>query len=256
MIIYGDLDISVLDELPPGRTPVETYGVNSALRARAYNYVKKHLDAGRQGYIVCPRVEDSEAGEMAAAKQFYEKLSREDFAGYSLGLLHGKLGAKQKDRIMQDFASGTLQLLVATTVIEVGVDVPNAVIMVIENAEAFGLSQLHQLRGRVGRGTDKSTCILISDAENDEARQRFAIMKETGDGFEIARRDLHLRGPGEFFGARQHGLPPFKIADIAADNELLEQTRTAAEQLLQKDPALELPEHQALKKICAKLFAG
>jgi len=240
MIIYGDLDISVLDELPPGRTPVETYRVGSALRARAYNYVKKHLDRGQQGYIVCPRVEESEqanalAGEVAAATQFYEKLSREDFAGYRVGLLHGKLKPKQKEEIMRDFVSGELQLLVATTVIEVGVDVPNAVIMVVENAERFGLSQLHQLRGRVGRGGARSTCILISDAENEEALARFAVMKETRDGFEIARRDLELRGPGEFFGARQHGLPPFQIADIAVDTDLLAQTRAAAEQILAKD---------------------
>ena len=256
MIIYGDLDISILDELPPGRTPVETYQVPSSYRARAYNYVKKHLDAGQQGYIVCPRVEEDESSELSSAKQFYEQLSQGDFAGYSLGLLHGKLGAKQKEEVMRAFAAGDIQLLVATTVVEVGVDVPNAVIMVVENAERFGLSQLHQLRGRIGRGTAKSTCILISDAENEEAMARFSIMKATNDGFEIARKDLELRGPGEFFGARQHGLPPLRLADLATDAVLLAQTREAAAAIAGKDPALALPEHQNLKKACEKLFSN
>jgi len=256
LIIYGDLDISVLDELPPGRTPVETYQVPSSYRPRAYNYVKKHLDAGQQGYIVCPRVEEDEASELSSAKKFYEELSQGAFAGYSLGLLHGKLGARQKEEVMRAFAAGELQLLVATTVVEVGVDVPGAVIMVVENAERFGLSQLHQLRGRVGRGAGKSTCILISDAENEEAKARFSIMKETNDGFEIARRDLELRGPGEFFGARQHGLPALRLADLATDTELLARTRAAAAAIAEKDPALALPEHQNLKKACEKLFSN
>ncbi|MCL1952900.1 MAG: ATP-dependent DNA helicase RecG, partial [Oscillospiraceae bacterium] len=168
----------------------------------------------------------------------------------------GKLGAKQKEEVMRDFAAGELQLLVATTVVEVGVDVPNAVIMVVENAERFGLSQLHQLRGRVGRGAARSTCILISDAENEEAQARFAILKETNDGFEIARRDLELRGPGEFFGARQHGLPELRLADLATDTELLAQTRAAAAAIAEEDPTLALPEHQNLKKACEKLFSN
>ena len=254
MMIFGDMDITVLDELPPGRTPVETYAVSEQLRERAYEYVKKHLDAGRQGYIVCPRVEESDSRDLASAKKFYEQLAQGQFASYQLGLLHGKLGAKQKDQVMRDFVAGDTQLLIATTVVEVGIDVPNAVIMVIENAERFGLSQLHQLRGRVGRGADKSTCILISNAENEEAQARFAIMKETGDGFEIARRDLQLRGPGEFFGQRQHGLPPFKIADIAADHDLFAQARAAAESVLAKDPTLTLEEHQPMRRACEKLF--
>jgi len=254
MIIYGDLDISILDELPPGRTPVETYQVPSGFHARVYNYVKKHLDQGQQGYLICPRVEEDESSELAAATKFYEELSQGAFAGYRLGLLHGKLGAKQKEEVMQAFAGGEIQLLVATTVVEVGVDVPNAVIMVVENAERFGLSQLHQLRGRIGRGTAKSTCILISDAENEEAKSRFAIMKGTNDGFEIARKDLELRGPGEFFGARQHGLPELRLADLATDTELLTQTRAAAAAIAEKDPALALPEHQGLKNACEKHF--
>jgi len=255
MMIFGDMDITVLDELPPGRTPIETYAVPEQLRERAYNYVKKHLDAGQQGYIVCPRVEESESRDLASAKQFYEQLAQGQFAGYQLGLLHGKLPAKQKDEVMRGFAAGDVQLLVATTVIEVGIDVPNAVIMVIENAERFGLSQLHQLRGRVGRGGGQSTCILISNAENEDAQARFAIMKDSADGFEIARRDLELRGPGEFFGQRQHGLPPFKIADIAADHELLAQTRAAAEGILAKDPSLQFEENQPMRRACEKLFA-
>jgi len=269
MIIYGDLDISVLDEMPPGRTPVETYQVPSSYRTRAYNYVKKHLDQGQQGYLICPRVhpnesadssgtpyKEEETSELAAATKFYEELSQGDFAGYRLGLLHGKLGAKQKEEIMRAFAGGEIQLLVATTVVEVGVDVPGAAIMVIENAERFGLSQLHQLRGRIGRGAAKSTCILISDAENEEAKARFAIMKETNDGFEIARKDLELRGPGEFFGARQHGLPALRLADLATDTELLAQARAATTAIVEKDPALTLPEHQNLKKACEKLFSN
>ena len=269
-VIYGDLDITVLDELPPGRTPVETYQVPSSYRARAYNYIKKHLEQGQQGYIVCPRVHPNESADssgtpynedessmLAAAAQFYEELSQEGaFSGYRVGLLHGKLGAKQKEEVMRAFAAGELHLLVATTVVEVGVDVPNAVIMVVENAERFGLSQLHQLRGRVGRGAGKSTCILISDAENEEAQARFAVMKETNDGFEIARRDLELRGPGEFFGARQHGLPELRLADLATDADLLAQTRTAAAAIAGEDPALALPAHQNLKKACEKLFSN
>ncbi|MDR3313844.1 MAG: ATP-dependent DNA helicase RecG [Oscillospiraceae bacterium] len=257
MIIYGDLDISVLDELPPGRTPVATYCVGAALRERAYAYVKKHLDAGRQGYIVCPRVEDDgEPGGLAAAEQHAEQLSRDWFADYRVGLLHGKQKAKQKEETMRAFAAGELQLLVATTVIEVGVDVPNAVIMVIENAERFGLAQLHQLRGRVGRGAGSSTCILISDAGAEETRRRLDVLTQTNDGFAIAREDLRLRGPGEFFGQRQHGLPPLRLADMLRDAVLLEQTREAAQAITEKDAALAAPEHRALARAVERVFAG
>ena len=252
-IIFGDLDISVLDELPPGRTPVETYCVDSGKRARAYAYVKKHLDAGQQGYIVCPRIAEDDKSDLAAAEAFYEDLRQGAFAGYTVGLLHGRLNPKQKEQVMAAFASGETQLLVATTVIEVGVDVPSAVIMVIENAERFGLSQLHQLRGRVGRGGGRSACILISDADSEEARSRLAVMKETADGFEIARRDLELRGPGDFFGARQHGLPALRLADLA-DEALLAETRAAAEETWERDPGLEMPEHQAMRRACERLF--
>jgi ATP-dependent DNA helicase RecG len=256
LVVYSDLDISVLDELPPGRTPVETYCVTSDLRARAYAYVKKHLDAGRQGYIVCPRVEeDGVPSGLTAAEQHAEQLSQTTFAGYRVGLLHGKQKAKQKEETMRAFAAGELQLLVATTVIEVGVDVPNAVILVIENAERFGLAQLHQLRGRVGRGEHRSTCILISDATGEETRQRLSALASTNDGFLIARKDLELRGPGEFFGARQHGLPPLRLADLLRDAALLEQTRAAAQAIQQNDPALAKPEHRALARAVEKTFA-
>ena len=254
MVIYGDLDVSILDELPPGRIPAETYCVPGELRQRAYNYIKKHLDQGRQGYLVCPRVAEAEGSELTAAKTLYKELSEGAFANYQLGLLHGKLKPRKKEETMADFAAGKTQLMISTTVVEVGVDVPNAVIMVIENAERFGLSQLHQLRGRIGRGEARSTCILISDAENEEAQARFEIIKETTDGFEIARRDLALRGPGDFFGARQHGLPELKIADIATDMLLLEETRTAVLGVLEQDPALALPEHQIMRRACMKLI--
>ncbi|MGN0115720.1 MAG: ATP-dependent DNA helicase RecG [Acutalibacteraceae bacterium] len=230
LIVYGDLDISVLDELPKGRQPIETYCVSTKLRLRAYNYVKKHLNEGRQGYVVCPMVEEGEM-QLASAVSFYEKLQAGVFKGYSVGLLHGKMKPDEKDAVMRDFASGKIQLLVATTVIEVGIDVPNAVIMVIENAERFGLSQLHQLRGRVGRGEHQSTCILISDADNDESQKRLQVMCETNDGFKIADADLKLRGPGDFFGSKQHGLPTLKIASIFDDMSVLKETQRLAKRI-------------------------
>jgi ATP-dependent DNA helicase RecG len=232
LIIYGDLDITLLDELPPGRKPVETYCVGGALRERAYRYVARHLEQGRQGYVVCPRVEGEGESELTAATRFAEELRQNWFREHRVGLLHGKLKPKQKEEVMRAFVAGELQLLVSTTVIEVGVDVPNAVIMVIENAERFGLSQLHQLRGRVGRGGGRSTCILISDAENEEAQRRLQLMEETNDGFRIAQEDLLLRGPGEFFGQRQHGLPELKLANLLTDTELLAIAREAAETFL------------------------
>ncbi len=254
LIIYGDLDISVLDELPPGRHVVETYAVNTDKRIRAYNYIKKHLDSGMQGYIVCPLVEESEEVDAAAAQEYAEKLSIGAFRGYSVGLLHGKMKPKEKEAVMKSFVSGETQLLVATTVIEVGVDVPNAAIMVIENAERFGLSQLHQLRGRVGRGAARSTCILISDAQNEESRRRLDIMAKTADGFKIADEDLKLRGPGDFFGARQHGLPDLKLADMLTDTKMLTVTQDVARRISSDDYALEKPENKALKTAVTEMF--
>ena len=255
LIIYGELDISVLDELPPGRQKIETYAVTSELRQRAYNYVKKHLDAGRQGYIICPLVDEGESDtELASAVKYADELQRGDFRDYTVGLMHGKMKSADKKKVMESFSNGETQLLVSTTVIEVGVDVPNAVIMVIENAERFGLSQLHQLRGRIGRGQYKSTCILITDAKNDTAQRRMKVMETTTDGFKIADEDLKLRGPGEFFGSRQHGLPEMKIADMLEDRSTLEETQRAAKEIMARDPELSSPESAALKNEIQRLF--
>lgn len=255
LIIYGELDISILDELPPGRQKIETYAVTSELRQRAYNYVKKHLDAGRQGYIICPLVDEGESDtELASAVKYADELQRGDFRGYTVGLMHGKMRSADKKKVMESFSNGETQLLVSTTVIEVGVDVPNAVIMVIENAERFGLSQLHQLRGRIGRGQYKSTCILITDAKNDTAQRRIKVMETTTDGFKIADEDLKLRGPGEFFGSRQHGLPEMKIADMLEDRSTLEETQRAAKEIVARDPELSSPESTALKNEIQRLF--
>ncbi|MEE0597902.1 MAG: ATP-dependent DNA helicase RecG [Acutalibacteraceae bacterium] len=255
LIIYGELDISILDELPPGRQKIETYAVTSELRQRAYNYVKKHLDAGRQGYIICPLVDEGESDtELASAVKYADELQRGDFRGYTVGLMHGKMKSVDKKKVMESFSKGETQLLVSTTVIEVGVDVPNAVIMVIENAERFGLSQLHQLRGRIGRGQYKSTCILITDAKNDTAQRRMKVMETTTDGFKIADEDLKLRGPGEFFGSRQHGLPEMKIADMLEDRSTLEETQRAAKEIMARDPELSSPESTALKNEIQRLF--
>lgn len=255
LIIYGELDISILDELPPGRQKIETYAVTSELRQRAYNYVKKHLDAGRQGYIICPLVDEGESDtELASAVKYADELQRGDFRGYTVGLMHGKMKSADKKKVMESFSNGETQLLVSTTVIEVGVDVPNAVIMVIENAERFGLSQLHQLRGRIGRGQYKSTCILITDAKNDTAQRRMKVMETTTDGFKIADEDLKLRGPGEFFGSRQHGLPEMKIADMLKDRSTLEETQRAAKEIMTRDPELSSPESTALKNEIQRLF--
>ena len=251
LMIFGDLDISVLDELPPGRQPIETYCIDTQKRERAYNYIKKHLDMGLQGYIVCPLVEEGNDESLIAAKKYAEDLAKNQFSAYSVGLLHGKMKPKEKDTVMADFVSGKIQLLVSTTVIEVGVDVPNAVIMVVENSERFGLSQLHQLRGRIGRGKHSSTCILISDATNDTAVKRMNIMKSTCDGFKIADEDLLLRGPGDFFGDKQHGLPELRIA-MLTDTFTLKEANMFALKVLGDDP--ELINNQNLKQAIENLF--
>ncbi len=254
LVVYGDLSVSVLDEMPPGRTEVKTYSVSSALRNRAYNYVKKHLDMGLQGYIICPLVEMGEDSGMASVEEYAEKISRQSFKGYRVGVMHGRLSAQEKDTVMSGFSRGDIQLLVSTTVVEVGVDVPNAAIMLIENAERFGLSQLHQLRGRVGRGKAASTCILISDNDSEDTKKRLKIMCDTSDGFIIANEDLRLRGPGEFFGNRQHGLPNLKIADIVRDIEMMKLASSTADDILSQDPELNRAEHAQLKSDVIKLF--
>ncbi len=255
LILYGDLDVSVLDELPPGRQPIQTFAISSQKRERAYGYVRRHLDEGRQGYIVCPLVEEGEEpSDLTAATELFENLQAGPFRGYRLGLLHGRMKPAEKERTMTAFAAGEIQLLVSTTVIEVGVDVPNAVILVVENAERFGLAQLHQLRGRVGRGQHLSTCILISDHSGEETRRRLQVMCATTDGFRIADEDLKMRGPGDFFGSRQHGLPNLKMADLMADMTLVQLAQTSAANRLSVDPELSLPENAPLRLAVARLF--
>lgn len=253
LIIYGDLDISVLDELPKGRTPIETFAVTGKLRERALGFVKKQLLMGRQGYIVCPLVEESDVLEANAATTYREKLADGFFKGFSVGLLHGQMNADEKDEEMRKFNSGETSLLVCTTVVEVGVDVPNATVIVIENSDFFGLSQLHQLRGRVGRGKYPSSCILITDNPTDETKERLKILSGTSDGFKIAEEDLKRRGAGDFFGERQHGLPDLKIADMANDREILLGAKKASEEIIRESP--DLAKFPALKAKADSMFS-
>lgn len=230
LMIYGDLSVSVLDELPPGRQKIETYLIDSTKRRRAFAYIDKHLKQGRQGYIICPLIEEDETG--LSSVEEYERVVRGLLPTAKFGILHGKMKGADKEAVMAKFASGELQLLIATTVVEVGVDVPNAVIMLIENAERYGLSQLHQLRGRIGRGEQKSTCILLSDAGNEETAARLQVLCSTTDGFQIADADLRLRGPGDFFGKRQHGLPQMKIANMVTDMTVLKSAQECAKKIV------------------------
>ena len=260
LIIYGDLDVSVIDELPPGRFPVTTLLVGEDKRARMYGFVRKQVGEGRQVYIVCPAVEENGGGwedgpgmdlkAVAYAGELRERV----FPELRVGFVHGRMKAREKEDVMSAFHRGELDVLVSTTVIEVGVDVPNASLMVIENAERFGLSQLHQLRGRVGRGKHKSYCVLVTASRGETARERLRALCATNDGFQIAEEDLRLRGPGDFFGKRQHGLPQLKVADFAADMELLKEAREAAQALVAADPELKRPAHRLLRKKVRELF--
>lgn len=254
LIIHGDLDISIIDEYPKGRQSIDTYCVDSSYRKRIYNFIKKHIAEGRQAYIVCPLVEENEELDIKSANEYFDELSKGEFKGYSLGLLHGKMSGKEKDAVMRRFKDDEIQLLIATTVIEVGIDVPNAVLMVIENADRFGLSQLHQLRGRIGRGKHKSSCILISDSKSEETAKRLNVIKASNDGFNIADEDLKLRGPGDFLGNRQHGLPDLKIADFASDMETLRLAGAEVRALLIDDRNLESKDNRPLREAIEELY--
>ncbi|QJA09212.1 ATP-dependent DNA helicase RecG [Romboutsia sp. CE17] len=248
LILYGDLDISIIDELPPGRQPIDTIAVSKDKRDRAYNnLVRAEVEKGRQVYIVCPLVEESESIEAKAAVELVEELKQEYFSDLKVGLLHGKMKATEKDNIMKSFKNKELDILVSTTVIEVGVNVPNATLMIIENAERFGLAQLHQLRGRVGRGKHKSYCILIYASKSEVCRQRMSIMEETNDGFKISEKDLEIRGPGEFFGTRQHGLPELKIANIFKHMKILKIAQQEARYIIGEDSKLQNSKNKLLK---------
>ncbi len=257
LIIYGDLDVSVLDELPPGRQKVDTFAVGESYRARLNNFIRRLVGEGRQVFVVCPMVEENDELpiKLKSAEEHAKELTAA-FPDLRVGCVHGKMKAKDKDRVMADFAAGKLDILVSTTVIEVGVDVPNAALMIVENAERFGLSQLHQLRGRVGRGQHKSYCVLVSDADGEEVKSRLSIMVKTNDGFKISEEDLRLRGPGDFFGSRQHGLPEMHVADLGADVNVLKSAQDEAQRLLKDDPALTKPEYRALRERIDHLFSA
>lgn len=249
LILYGDLDISIIDELPPGRQPIETIAIEHKRRNEAYeNLVRDEVQKGRQVYVVCPLVDESEKIEATAAVELVEELKREFFNDLRVGLLHGKMKPSEKDSIMDDFKNKRLDILVSTTVIEVGVNVPNATLMIIENAERFGLAQLHQLRGRVGRGKHKSYCILIYNSKTEVCKERMSIMEETTDGFKISQKDLEIRGPGEFFGTRQHGLPELKVANIFKHMKILKLAQVEARYIIGQDLKLQLEENKKLKE--------
>lgn len=253
VVLYGDLDVSVIDELPPGRQPIKTKTVTSENRDKCYKYVEKQLASGRQAYVVTSLIEESEILDVRSAEKVTEELS-ERFAAYNVALIHGSMKQSEKDEIMAEFYHGKIDVLVATVVIEVGINVPNATVMVIENAERFGLAQLHQLRGRVGRGHHKSYCFMVLEGKSEIAGRRCEIMETSGDGFYIAEEDLKLRGPGEIFGTRQHGIPDLNIADIARHLDILSHAKNEAMEILAKDPKLEDYENQGLKKRVIKLF--
>jgi ATP-dependent DNA helicase RecG len=254
LFMYGDMDISLINELPPGRQKIDTYFVRPNMKERVYNFVKSQIEQGRQAYVICPLVEESEKLEVESAVETSVELKEKYFKNYEVGLLHGKMNSKMKDEVMRRFKEGEIHVLVSTTVVEVGVNVPNATVMVIENADRFGLAQLHQLRGRVGRGEHKSYCILISEASSQEAKERMKIMAQTNDGFIIAEKDMELRGTGEFFGTRQHGLPELKMANILRDMDILKQTNELAKEIIQSGKINE-KEYELLRAEVNKKFS-
>ena len=254
LLIYGDLDISILDELPPGRKPVKTRCITGKKRRDLYGFLDREIGAGRQVYIVCPAIEDTPDGGLNAVKSYYEDIAKALLPDRRVGLMHGKLKPKEKAAVMDDFKAGRLDALVSTTVIEVGVDVPNATVMVIENAERYGLSALHQLRGRVGRGAAESWCFLVSDNTAESVQKRLKFLCSTSDGFAVAQFDLETRGPGDFFGSRQHGLPTLQIADLMNDTRTLHAAQAEAAALLAADPLLETPEHSLLAAQVEQMF--
>ena len=257
LILYGDLDISIIDELPPGRQPIDTRAFESKKRDFIYtNFIRDEITKGRQVYVVCPLVEESEAIEAKAAEDLRDELKEKYFSDLNVEVLHGKMKPSLKDKIMEDFKNNKIQILVSTTVIEVGVNVPNATLMIIENAERFGLAQLHQLRGRVGRGSHKSHCILIYSSKTNVCKERMEIMEETNDGFKISEKDLEIRGPGEFFGTRQHGIPELKVANIFKHIKILKLAQEESKFILKQDRNLEKSEHILLKQEIVEKFSS
>ena len=254
LLMYGDLDISILDELPPGRKPVKTRCITGKKRADLYGFLDREIGAGRQVYIVCPAIEDAGGSGLNAVKSYYEDIAKALLPDRRVGLMHGRLKPKEKAEVMEDFKAGRLDALVSTTVIEVGVDVPNATVMVIENAERYGLSALHQLRGRVGRGAAESWCFLVSDNASESVQKRLRFLCSTSDGFAVAQYDLETRGPGDFFGSRQHGLPTLQVADLMNDTRTLHAAQSEAAALLAEDPLLERPEHALLAHQVEQMF--
>lgn len=256
LILYSDLDISVIDELPPGRQKIKTYAVGEDMRERVYNFIRKNVSEGSRVYIVCPMVSEGDASELKSVTEHAEVLKNQVFPDIPTGFVHGKMKSAEKEAVMADFAAGNIKILVSTTVIEVGVNVPEATLMVVENAERFGLAQLHQLRGRVGRGKKQSFCVLISDSSADKTKERLKLMTQTNDGFLIASKDLELRGPGEVFGTKQHGLPEMKIGDVARDKGIMDEAVGAAANVLTKDPNLSLAENHIIRDGVSRMFTG
>jgi ATP-dependent DNA helicase RecG len=254
MALFGDLDISVIDEMPPGRLPVKTYAVDECMRDRINDFIRKTISSGRQVYIVCPQIDYSEEGEVESAEEVAERISKNEFSDLRVGLMHGRMKPREKDAVMKEFAQGTIQILVSTTVIEVGVNIPNASLMIVENAERFGLAELHQLRGRVGRSVHQSYCILYNQGKSEIARERMDVLQKTSDGFVIAEKDLELRGPGDFFGIRQHGIPDLKAANLYKDIDLLKSAQEAASEILKSDPRLESDENLGILNAIKKKF--